>query len=51
MNYGKTIFAQLMDFVTTYEFRKCVDQYNGNRKDWRIYADFAQILIAKATLL
>src|SRR5665648_293167 len=32
MNSGKTIFAQLMDFVTTYEFRKCVDQYNGNRK-------------------
>ena len=31
MNSGKTIFAQLMDFVTTYEFRKCVDRYNGNR--------------------
>ena len=99
-----------MDFVTTYEFRKCVDQYNGNRKvisfscwdqylcmafaqltyreslrdiqaclratqsrlyhlgirgkvsrntlahanqnrAWRIYADFAQILIAKARKL
>jgi len=32
MNSGKTIFAQLMDFVPVYEFRKCVDQYNGNRK-------------------
>jgi len=110
MNSGKTIFAQLMDFVTTYEFRKCVDRYNGNRKvisfscwdqylcmafaqltyreslrdiqaclratqsrlyhlgirgkvsrntlananqnrDWRIYADFAQILIVKARKL
>jgi hypothetical protein len=110
MNSGKTIFAQLMDFVTTYEFRKCVDRYNGNRKvisfscwdqylcmafaqltyreslrdiqaclratqhrlyhlgirgkvsrntlayanqnrDWRIYANFAQILIAKARKL
>ncbi|MBW2650000.1 MAG: DUF4372 domain-containing protein [Deltaproteobacteria bacterium] len=30
MNSGGTIFAQLMDFVTIYEFRKCVAQYNGN---------------------
>jgi hypothetical protein len=110
MNSGKTIFAQLMDFVSTYEFRKCVDQYNGNFKvksfscwdqylcmafaqltyreslrdieaclratqsklyhlgirgkisrntlahanqsrDWRIYADFAQILITRARKL
>ena len=110
MNSGRTIFAQLMDFVPTYEFRKCVDRYNGNHKvisipcwdqylcmafaqftyreslrdiqaclratqsrlyhlgirgkvtrnilahanqtrDWRIYADFAQILIAKARKL
>jgi len=34
MNSGKTIFAQLMDLAPfpAYEFRKCVDQYNGNRK-------------------
>ncbi len=32
MNFGKTIFAQLMDFVPAYEFRKCVDRYNGNHK-------------------
>jgi hypothetical protein len=110
MNSGKTIFAQLIDFVPTYEFRKYVDRYNGNHKvisfscwdqylcmafaqltyreslrdiqvclwasqsrlyhlgvggkvsrntlahanqtrDWRIYADFAQILIAKARKL
>ncbi len=110
MNSGKTIFAQLMDFVPTYEFRKCVDRYNGNHKvisfscwdqylcmafaqltyreslrdiqvclratqsrlyhlgirgkvsrntlahanqtrDWLIYADFAQILIATARKL
>lgn len=31
MNSGETIFAQLMDFVPVYEFRKCVDRYNGNR--------------------
>ncbi|MCK9362962.1 MAG: IS4 family transposase [Syntrophales bacterium] len=110
MNSGKTIFAQLMDFVPAYEFRKCVDRYNGNHKvisfscwdqylcmafaqltfreslrdiqvclratqsklyhlgirgkvsrntlananqtrNWLIYADFAQILIAKARKL
>lgn len=110
MNSGKTIFAQLMDFVTPYEFRKCVDRYDGNHKvisfscwdqylcmafaqltyreslrdiqvclraaqsklyhlgirgkvsrntlahanqkrDWRIYADFAHVLIAKARRL
>jgi len=110
MNSGKTMFAQLMDFVPVYEFRKCVDRYDGNRKvirfscwdqylcmafaqltyreslrdiqaclraaqsrlyhlgirgqvsrntlahanqsrDWRIYADFAQLLIEKARKL
>ena len=32
MNSGKTIFAQLMDFVPSYEFRRCVERYDGNRK-------------------
>jgi hypothetical protein len=110
MNAGKTVFAQLMDFIPLYEFRKCVEQYQGNYKiksfscwdqylsmafaqltyreslrdieaclraaqpklyhlgirgkvsrntlananqvrDWRIYADFAEILIARARKL
>jgi len=110
MNLGKTVFAQLMLFISMYEFNKCVDRYNGNHKvktfscwdqylsmsfaqltyreslrdieaclraagpklyhvgirgkisrntlananqtrDWRIYADFAQILIEKARKL
>jgi len=110
MNSGKTIFSQLMDFLSPYDFRQCVQRYNGNFKiksfscwdqflcmafaqltfreslrdiqaclratparlyhagirgkvsrntlahanqvrDWRIYADFAQILIAKARAL
>jgi transposase len=110
MNFGKTIFSQLMDFLPTYEFRKCVDRYRGNYKiksfscldqflcmafaqltyreslrdieaclratheklyhmgirgkvsrntlanansvrDWRIYADFGQILIGQARSL
>lgn len=107
MNSGKTIFSQLMDFLPSHDFRRCVDRYNGNYKlqsfscwdqflcmafaqltyreslrdieaclrsagtklyhmgirsrvsrntlananqvrDWRIYADFAQILISTA---
>jgi hypothetical protein len=110
MNFGKTIFSQLMDFVPKYEFRKCVERYKGQYKikmfscwsqflcmafaqlsyreslrdieaclrvaqkkmyhmgirgqvsrntlahanqtrDWRIYADFAQVLIAQARTL
>src|SRR5512136_2851733 len=107
---GKTIFAQLMDFLPIYEFHQCVQRYHGHYKmksfscwdqflcmafaqltyreslrdieaclrsgqrklyhmgfrgkvsrntlahanqvrDWRIYADFAQILIAQARRL
>ena len=110
MNSGKTIFSQLMDFLSPYEFRKCVERHGGNYKvksfscwdqflcmafaqltyreslrdiqaclraaptrlyqlgirgtvsrntlahanqvrDWRIYADFAQLLITKARSL
>ena len=33
MNSGKTIFAQLMDFVpSAYEFRCCVERYHGSYK-------------------
>jgi hypothetical protein len=32
MSAGETIFSQLMDSLPTYEFRKCVDRYNGNYK-------------------
>lgn len=32
MNSGKTIFTQLMEFLPTHEFRKCVKRYNGNYK-------------------
>lgn len=107
MNQGKTILAQLMDFLPAHEFRHCVERYQGHYKiksfscwdqflcmafaqltyreslrdiqaclrgsqqklyhmgfrgkvsrntlahanqvrDWRIYGDFAQILIAQA---
>ncbi len=32
MNIGRTVFAQLMDFVSAYEFRQCVERYHGNYK-------------------
>jgi Domain of unknown function (DUF4372)/Transposase DDE domain len=32
MHLGKTVFAQLMDFVPDQEFRRLVDLYQGNRK-------------------
>lgn len=32
MNTGKTIFSQLMDFLPLYEFRQCVERYDGNHK-------------------
>lgn len=32
MNSGQTIFSQLMEFLPTYEFRQCVNRYNGNYK-------------------
>jgi hypothetical protein len=107
---GKFVFAQLMGLVSKYEFKKCVDRYDGNKgvrgfscwiqflclcfgqlthreslrdivaclsadasklhhlgiqsgvkrstfakanelRDWRIYADFASVLIAEARAL
>ncbi len=110
MNSGKSIFAQLMDFLPSKSFRRCVKRYHGDYKlktfscwdqflcmsfaqltyreslrdieaclraqhtklyhlgirgqvsrntlahansvrDWRIYADFAQVLITRARAL
>lgn len=30
--YRQDIFSQLMDFITPYDFQKCVDRYSGNYK-------------------
>src|ERR1700693_686032 len=32
MNSGRTIFAQVMDFLPLPEFRRCVDRYRGDYK-------------------
>jgi hypothetical protein len=33
MHTGRTVFAQLMDFLPRHEFNKCVQRYDGN---WRV---------------
>jgi hypothetical protein len=37
MNFGKTTFAQLMDFLPAYQFHKCVDRYRGHYKVKRFF--------------
>ena len=32
MNEGKTVFAQIMEFLPLKEFRRCVRKYNGEYK-------------------
>src|ERR1700730_10624131 len=32
MHLGKTVFAQLMDFIPAHEFQRCVHRYQGNYK-------------------
>jgi hypothetical protein len=31
MQEGRSVFAQLMDFVPKYEFSKCVERYEGDK--------------------
>jgi hypothetical protein len=32
MNVGRTVFSQIMEFAPSFQFRQCVDRYNGNHK-------------------
>jgi len=52
MNFERTIFSQVMDFVLRYEFNKCVDRYHGTYKtksfscwDQFLCMAFAQLLL------
>lgn len=36
MNEGRTVFAQIMDFVSHNEFNRCVERYGGDRKVRRL---------------
>lgn len=43
MNSGRTLFAQLMDFLPLHEFRKCVRRYRGEYK-MKTFSCFDQFL-------
>ena len=32
MNSGRTVFAQLFDFLPKHEFNKCIQRYRGHRR-------------------
>ena len=51
MNTGKTVFAQVMDFLPLPEFRKCVKRYRGNYKvkDFSCWEQFLCMAFAQLT--
>ncbi|MBU0714996.1 MAG: DUF4372 domain-containing protein [Verrucomicrobia bacterium] len=51
MNEGRTVFAQLMDWLPKYQFEKCVRRYNGNRRVRTLtcYEQFLVMVFAQLT--
>ena len=51
MNLGRTVFAQLLDLLPTYQFQVCVDRYQGNRyvKDFSCWDQFLCLAFAQLT--
>lgn len=51
LNFGKTVLAQCMDFVSRNEFNKSVNKYNGNNivKSFTCWEQFAVMSIAQLT--
>jgi hypothetical protein len=51
MNIGRTILAQLLDFIPRYEFNKFVDKYNGNYrvKSFTCWEQFIVMSFAQLT--
>jgi hypothetical protein len=51
MNAGKTVFSQLMTFVSHAEFQKCVRRYRGNYKvkDFSCFDQFLSMAFAQLT--
>ena len=43
MNQGKTVFAQVIDFLPKRQFRRCVERYKGNYRV-RSFTCFDQFL-------
>ena len=53
MNSGKYVFSQLLEFVDTYEFKKCVKRYNGDYRirDFNCWNQFVQLFLGQLTSL
>ena len=53
MNSGRTIFAQIMDYLPTYEFLQCVERYPGNYKvkSFSCWDHFLSMAFAQLRLL
>jgi hypothetical protein len=51
MNVGQTVFAQLLEFIPSYEFQLCVDRYQGNRyvKGFSCWDQFLCLVFAQLT--
>ncbi len=51
MNSGKYVFAQLLQFVSKYEFEKCVNLYNGDyrTRDLNCWNLFIQLFFGQLT--
>ena len=51
MNQGRTVFSQLVDFLSTYQFQICVERYRGNRyvKDFSCWDQFLCLAFAQLT--
>jgi len=51
MNEGRTVFAQLLDFLPQYEFDKCVARYHGNFRVRKLpaYEQFLVLAFAQLT--
>jgi Domain of unknown function (DUF4372)/Transposase DDE domain len=51
MNLGRTVFSQLLEFISTYQFQICVDRYKGNRyvKDFSCWDQFLCLAFAQLT--
>ena len=43
MNLGRTVFAQLISFLSDREFRRCLSRYDGDRR-WRGFSCWDQFL-------
>lgn len=51
MHEGRSVFAQLMDFIPKYEFGKCVKRYNGDKHVRKLscYTQFQVMSFAQLT--